>query len=77
MGRTDTEICKQLKDPARNGGRSLEEIHHHIANDPLVAWGWKPGHGREPAPGSQAELGALTRAWIDTGAACPQEGAQR
>ncbi|MEY8837886.1 Isoquinoline 1-oxidoreductase subunit, partial [Cribrihabitans sp. XS_ASV171] len=29
------------------------------------------GTGREPAPGSQEVFGELTRAWIDTGAACP------
>jgi hypothetical protein len=36
-----------------------------------VAWGWAPGAGRDPAPGSQGQLGALIRAWIDSGAACP------
>lgn len=65
-------ICQQLKDPARNGGRDLEAIHHHLAEDELVGWGWNPGPGRQPAPGSQAALGALIRAWIDTGAACPE-----
>lgn len=65
------EICAQLKDPERNGGRSLEELHEHMAKDGLVGWGWEPGEGRTPAPGSQEEFGQLTRAWIDTGAACP------
>ena len=65
------EICAQLKDPARNGGRGLDAIHEHMAEDGLVGWGWQPGEGRTPAPGSQEVMGALTRAWIDTGAACP------
>ncbi len=65
------EICAQLKDPERNGGRSLEELHEHMAEDGLVGWGWDPGAGRTPAPGSQELFGELTRAWIDTGAACP------
>nr|WP_090524553.1 Isoquinoline 1-oxidoreductase subunit [Paracoccus isoporae] len=65
------EICAQIKDPARNGGKTLEEIHEHHAEDGLVGWGWHPGEGREPAPGSQEMFGQLTRAWIDTGAACP------
>ena len=65
------QICKQLKDPERNGGRSLDELHEHNAKDGLVGWGWKPGEGREPVPGTQALFGELTRAWIDTGAHCP------
>ena len=36
--------------------------------DLLVAWGWMPGSGREPAPGSLAEFGALVAAWAALGA---------
>ena len=42
-----------------------------LRKDDLVAWGWQPGEGREPAPGSQKQLGALAQAWIDSGAECP------
>ena len=65
------EICEQIKDPERNGDRTLEDLHEHMAEDGLVGWGWHPGKGRSPAPGSQQAFGELTRAWIDTGAACP------
>lgn len=65
------DICTQIKDPERNGGRDLEAIHEHMAEDGLVGWAWDPGKGRTPAPGTQEQLGQLTRAWIDTGAACP------
>ena len=65
------EICVQIKDPARNGGRSLEQILTHLATDSLVGWAWAPGFGRKPAPGTQAELGALIEAWVKTGAVCP------
>ena len=71
IGATVAEICEQIKDPARNGGKSLEELHEHNAEDGLVGWGWEPGDGRTPAPGSQALFGQLTRAWIDSGAHCP------
>ncbi len=71
QGKTVGEICRQLKDPARNGGRSLASLHDHIATDDLVAWAWQPGEGRDPAPGSQETLGMLVQAWIDTGAECP------
>lgn len=72
-GLTVAEICEQVKDPARNGGRDLEAIVKHMREDPLVAWGWDPGADRQPAPGDQKTFGDLIRAWVDTGAACPSD----
>ncbi|KRA76177.1 Isoquinoline 1-oxidoreductase subunit [Caulobacter sp. Root656] len=72
QGKSLGAICAQIKDPARNGGRSLAEIHHHMAEDHLVGWAWSPGEGRVPAPGTQAQFGELVQAWIDTGAKCPK-----
>jgi cytochrome c5 len=71
-GKTLGEICVQIKDPARNGGRSLDEIVRHIGTDHLVGWAWAPGAGRQPAPGTQSEAGALLDAWVNTGAVCPR-----
>jgi hypothetical protein len=65
------QICAQLKDRRRNGGKTLAEIQAHMAHDDLVGWGWSPGGDRAPAPGTQEQLGALVQAWIDNGAACP------
>jgi hypothetical protein len=73
VGRSAPQLCAQLKDPARNGGKSLAAIVEHNAHDELVAWGWKPGADREPVPGTQEQFGALVAAWVDTGAACPEE----
>jgi len=73
VGRTPAQLCSQLKDPARNGGKTLAQIADHSAHDPLVAWGWAPGADREPAPGNQRQFGALIAAWVDTGAECPPE----
>jgi len=70
-GKSLGEICRQIKDTDRNGGRDLALLHEHIAKEDLVSWGWKPGAGREPAPGSQDIAGQLTKAWIDSGAECP------
>jgi hypothetical protein len=70
-GKTVGDICRQLKDTDRNGGRDLAMVQEHIAKDDLVAWGWSPGLGREPAPGSQKTAGELVQAWINTGARCP------
>jgi hypothetical protein len=72
IGRTPSEICAQIKDEERNGGKSLAELHEHNAEDGLVGWGWHPGEGRESAPGTQEIFGELTRVWIETGAACPE-----
>jgi hypothetical protein len=66
------EICEQIKDPKRNGGKSMAALVRHMAEDDLVGWGWKPGPGRAPAPGSQKQLGELIKAWADSGAACPK-----
>jgi hypothetical protein len=65
------EICAQIKDPKRNGGKSLDEIVHHMGEDSLVGWGWHPGVGRAPVPGTQQEFGALIKAWVEAGADCP------
>ena len=49
-GRSLGQICEQIKDPARNGGKDMAALVHHMAEDSLVGWGWAPGAGREPAP---------------------------
>jgi hypothetical protein len=71
VGKSLGQICEQIKDPKRNGGKSMAELIHHMAEDSLVGWGWHPGVGREPVPGTQKDFGALFKAWVDTGAACP------
>ena len=71
IGLSTPEICARIKDPGRNGGRDLAAILEHHAEDGLVGWAWHPGKGRAPAPGSQQAFGALTEAWIETGAHCP------
>ena len=72
QGRPLFEICAQLKDPDKNGGRSVDDIGTHVANDPLVLWAFAPGTGRQPAPGTHATFAALIRAWADSGAECPR-----
>ena len=70
-GKTLTQICAQIKDPARNGNRKPEALIEHIGEDHLVGWAWAPGSGRKSAPGTQKQAGALVEAWVKTGAACP------
>jgi hypothetical protein len=70
-GESAGAICEQLKDPARNGRRTLEEVVEHMREDELVGWGWAPGAGRAPAPGTQQIAADLLAAWAATGAVCP------
>jgi len=70
-GKSLGQICRQIKDPARNGGKDLAAIVEHMAEDSLVGWGWNPGAGRTPAPGTQEQFGALIEEWVKTGAVCP------
>jgi len=72
QGKTLGQICVQIKDTQRNGGRSMADLVHHMAEDELVGWGWHPGVGRTPAPGTQQQFGELIKAWVDAGAACPK-----
>ena len=37
VGKTPGEICRQMKDPSHNGGRTLAQIIEHNAHDSLVA----------------------------------------
>ena len=73
FGKTSAEICAQVKDPKRNGRRSIEAIAQYISDDKLVHWGWAPGPGRAPAPYSPEQLASFLRQWQTEGAACPKE----
>jgi len=70
-GRSLGQICEQIKDRARNGDRDMAALLHHLGEDTLVGWAWRPGFGRTPAPGTQTRFGEIMRAWADAGAACP------
>jgi cytochrome c5 len=72
QGETAGQFCRQLKDPAKNGNRTLAQIIEHVSSDDLVGWGWNPGDGRTLPPLSRPEFVAAMKAWVDNGAACPQ-----
>ena len=69
-------ICRQIKDRARNGGRSLEELREHVRTDPIIKWTWDPGPGRTKSPGSWESVAFENysgfSAWVRAGAACPE-----
>ncbi len=70
-GKTLSQICEQIKDPKRNGGKTLAGIVEHVAGDALVSYGWSPPEHLEPAPGSQALFAELVGGWVAAGAHCP------
>jgi hypothetical protein len=70
-GKSLTEICDQIKDRERNGGKTLAELGAHMATDALVAYGWRPPAHLEPVPGDQQRFGQLFHAWLEAGAHCP------
>jgi hypothetical protein len=72
QGETAGQFCRQLKDPSKNGNRTLAQIIEHVSSDELVGWGWNPGDGRTLPPLSRPEFVAAMKAWVDNGAACPQ-----
>jgi len=72
FGRSTVEICEQLRDPERNGGRDFMEIASHLDHDLILHWAWNPGGGREPAPYSlQAHVNDIL-AWGVAGYPCPE-----
>ncbi len=70
--RTPKQLCEQLKDPAKNGNRTPEQIVEHVRGAPLVLWGWKPGEGRAPVPMPHQEFVRYMTDWAKKGAACPE-----
>jgi cytochrome c5 len=71
QGESAGQFCRQLKDPAQNGHRTLAQIIEHVSADDLVGWGWNPGDGRTLPPLDRPEFVAAMKAWVDNGAACP------
>ena len=73
-GLDDHQLAEAIKDRSKNGDRSLAEIRRHMAEDPLVLWGWDPGAGRSPVPISHADFIAAFDAWVAAGAPSPEPG---
>jgi hypothetical protein len=70
-GKSAHDLCEQLKDTKKNGGKSLVQLHDHFAKDAIVLWGWSPGPGRTVPPIPHAELVKAVDKWIAGGAKCP------
>jgi hypothetical protein len=69
-GRTESQLCRQLRDPTQTGGRDVDAVVEHVATDPLVGWGWAPGPGRKPVAVPRAEVVGALKTWVSSGAPC-------
>jgi hypothetical protein len=70
-GLSDADLCRAVLDRSRNGGRSVDDLVHHMTEDALVQWAWEPGGQRRPPPVARDEFLELVRAWAASGAECP------
>jgi hypothetical protein len=70
-GKSPRELCETLKDPTKNGGRTLAALEEHFATDVIVLWGFAPGPGRTRPPVPHDELVRHVKEWIEAGAPCP------
>ncbi len=73
LGLSHVEIAQTLIDPAKNGGRSFDDLVKHVNEDALVLWGWDPGPGRTPIPVPHDEFVQALEIWLDAGAPIPEE----
>lgn len=71
-GLTRAQICRQMKDPQRNGGRKTpEQVVEHMRTDPLVLWAWAPGGDRSTPTISHAQFLRRLDDWAKAGMPCP------
>ena len=76
QGKSSAALCRDLKDPEKNGRRSLQDLLHHVRDDELVKWGWTPGAGRTVPPLTHEAFVQKVSDWISQGAPCPVEAAE-
>jgi hypothetical protein len=72
-GKSPRELAAQLKDPKKNGNKTMAQLIDHVTNDKLVLGGWYPGEGRALPPLSHEAFAKNFKAWIDKGAYLPSK----
>lgn len=77
-GLSRVEIARSMLDPAINGGRSLDELVHHLTEHELVLWAWEPGvdaagKPREKPPVPKDEYIQAVKDWAAAGALIPEQ----
>jgi len=71
IGLSKADLCATIKDPQRNGNRTLAALLEHLSHDKLVLWGWNPGAGRAPVSVPHDAFVASVKTWMAGGAPCP------
>lgn len=69
-GKSSAEVCAQLRNPDTNDGFDMAELIEHVRTSAFVTYGFSPGTGRTPAPGSVAELARDFEIWAAAGSPC-------
>ena len=77
-GLSRVEIARSMLDPAVNGGRSVDELVHHLTEHELVLWAWEPGvdaagKPREKPPVPKDEYIQAVKEWAAAGAPIPEK----
>ncbi len=75
-GLNDHALAEQLKDPNRNGHRTLEQMIDHVTHEPLVMWAWAPGGSRTPPPLSHEQFIQRFKDWVAAGAPSPESSSK-
>jgi mono/diheme cytochrome c family protein len=70
-GLDDHALAEQLRDPARNGHRTSEQLIGHISFDQLVLWAWEPGGDRTSPPLTHDQFVQRFKDWLTAGAPSP------
>lgn len=74
-GKSGAEICAQLKNPKRNGGRDAVALLAHLRHDELLSGfiprAWQPGAGRATPPGTFEQHVKDMAMWGAAGQPCP------
>jgi hypothetical protein len=73
QGKSVAQLCRDVKDPEKNGHRTLEQLLTHVREDAVVRWGWNPGGARTLPPLSHDAFVRRVTDWIQQGAPCPAE----
>jgi hypothetical protein len=76
IGKSGAEICAQMRDPERNGGRDakglLEHLRHDASLSGFIPRAWAPGGGRTTPPGTFEEHVKDMAVWGAAGQPCPE-----
>lgn len=72
-GKSSAEVCRQLRNPETNDGFDMAELVDHVKTSAFVSYGFNPGAGRAPAPGSVETLAQDLQIWATAGTPCADD----